>query len=114
MSSDTRDRQNVSGEIETYPRVIELAAGDNIELIYEDSPQTTVRARVNRILTDNDESMGPEVEDYVACWFEIEVIKVEGEDAARHQRTDAWTCAVALCTDFKYTLDGRRVTVRKS
>ena len=59
----------------------DLIVGDRIELLYEDSPQTVVRATVNRILTDQEEGMGPEIEDYVACWFEIELAGIEGEGA---------------------------------
>jgi hypothetical protein len=83
----------------------DLIAGDQIELVYEDSPQTVMRATVNRILTDEDEGMGPEIEDYVACWFEIELVGIEGEGAKQ---------IVTLGTDFKYSLNGRHVTVRKS
>jgi hypothetical protein len=60
---------------------------------------------VIRILTDQDEGMGPEVEDYVACWFEIAMTGVEGEGTKQ---------IVTLGTDFKYSLNDRHVTVRKS
>jgi hypothetical protein len=83
----------------------ELIVGDQIELFYEDSPQTVMRATVSRILTDQEEGVGPEVEDYVASWFEIEVTGVEGEGAKQ---------IVTLNTDFNYWLNGRHVTVRKS
>jgi hypothetical protein len=114
MSSDSNDLLNISVETGTYSIPTELVAGDDVELIYEDAPQTILRAKVNRILTDRDESLGPEVENYVACWLEIEVTSVEGEDLLPLAPTNAWTCAMALCTDFTYTLDGRRVRVRKS
>ena len=31
---------------------------DRIELFYEDSPEATIRATVNRLLSDRDEGMG--------------------------------------------------------
>lgn len=83
----------------------DLRVGDQIELLYEDSPQAVMRATVSRILTDQDEGMGPEIEDYVACWFEIELMGIEGESPKQ---------TVTLGTDFKYSLNGRHVTVRKS
>jgi len=114
MSIDSNDLLYVSGETQAYSIPTELVAGDDVELIYEDAPQTILRAKIRRILTDRDESFGPEVENYIACWFEIEVTSVEGEDRLPTPPTNAWTGIMALCTDFRYTLDGRRVTVRKS
>src|SRR5262249_61186935 len=35
-----------------------LESGDRIELFYEDSPEATIRATVNRLLSDRDEGMG--------------------------------------------------------
>jgi len=93
----------------------DLIVGDHIELVHEDGPQTVLNATVSTILTDHDEGMGPEVEDYVACWFEIDMTCVEGEDATQISlRADAWASAMTLGTDFKYSLNGRHVTVRKS
>ena len=47
--------------------MLNLKSGDRTELFYEDSPAMTTRATVGRLLTDWDEGMGIEVEDYVAC-----------------------------------------------
>ena len=63
-----------------------------------------IRATVGRLLTDLDEGMGNEVEDYVACWIEITVDEPSDRDAKQ---------VVLLCTDFQYRLNGRRVTLRK-
>jgi len=81
-----------------------LESGDRIELFFEDDPATTIRATVGRLLSDRDEGMGIEVEDYAACWIEITVDEPSGIDAKQ---------VVLLGTDFQYRLNGRRVTVRK-
>jgi hypothetical protein len=111
MSND----KNVRTDTGAYSEMLDLVVGDHIELIYEDSPQTVVHATVSRILTDQDEGMGLEVEDYIACWFEIDMTGIEGEHATQISlRADAWASAVTLGTDFKYSFNGRHVTVRKA
>jgi len=84
--------------------MLNLESGDRIELFYEDSPATTVRATVGRLLTDRDEGMGIEVDDYVACWLEITVDGPSEIDAKQ---------IVTFGTDFQCRLNGRPVTVRK-
>ena len=81
-----------------------LQCGDRIELFYEDAPATSIRATVGRLLTDREEGMGIEVEDYIACWIEITVDE-PGDIEAKQ--------VVLLGTDFQYRLNGRRVTLRK-
>ena len=111
MSNDKDIRINT----EAYSEMPDLVVGDHIELLYADSPRTVMHATVSRILTDQDEGMGPEVEDYVACWFEIDITGFEGEDVTQISlRADAWASAMTLGTDFKYSLNGRHVTLRKS
>jgi hypothetical protein len=56
------------------------------------------------LLSDREEGMGVEVEDYIACWIEITVDEPCDMDAKQ---------VVLLGTDFQYRLNGRRVTVRK-
>lgn len=68
-----RNENNNPAENEACPEIGELAVGDRIELTYEDNPEVVIRATVSRLLTDGDEGMGPEVEDYIACWCEIEI-----------------------------------------
>jgi hypothetical protein len=68
-----------------------------VELFYEDSPATAIRATVARLLTDRDEGMGTEVEDYVACWAEITVDEPGDGNA---------TQVVFLGTDFQCRLNG--------
>ena len=46
--------------------MLNLQCGDRIELCYEDAPATTIRATVDRLLSDCEERMGVEVEDYTA------------------------------------------------
>jgi len=84
--------------------MIELQSGDRIEMFYEDEPATTIRVTVGRLLTDREEGMGIEVEDYCACWIEITVDEPRDIDAK---------LVVLLGTDFQYRLNGRRVTLRK-
>jgi hypothetical protein len=85
--------------------MLNLQSGDRIELFYEDAPATTSRATVGRLLTDRDEGMGSEVEDYTASWIEITVDEPSDMDAKQ---------VVLLGTDFQYRLNGRPVTLRKS
>ena len=84
--------------------MLNLKSGDRVELFYEDSPATMIRATVARLLTDRDEGMGIEVEDYIACWAEITVDEPGDGDV---------TQVVLLGTDFQCRLNGRPVTLRK-
>lgn len=84
--------------------MLDLQFGDRIELSYEDAPATKIRARVDRLLSDWDEGMGIEVEEYIAWWIEITVD--EPSDMEANQ-------VVLLGTDFQYRLNGRVVTIRK-
>jgi hypothetical protein len=77
--------------------------GDRIELYYEDAPATAIRATVGRLLSDREEGMGVEIEDYTACWIEI---TLEEPNADANQ-------VVLLGTDCRYRLNGRPVTIRK-
>ena len=84
--------------------MLNLKSGDRIEMCYEDSPTTTIRATVGRLLTDREEGMGIEVEEYIAYWVEITVDEPSDRDAKQ----------VVVCgTDFQYRHDGRRVILRK-
>jgi len=85
--------------------MLNLQAGDRIELFYEVAPATAIRATVSRFLSDRDEGMGVAVEDYVACWIEITVDEPSDMDAEQ---------VVLLNTDFQYRLNGRRVNLRRS
>jgi len=84
--------------------MLNLQFGDRIELYYEDAPATTIRATVKRLLTDWDEGMGIEVEEYIAWWIEITLDEPSEMDANQ---------VVLLGTDFQYRLNGRPVNIRK-
>ena len=84
--------------------MIDLRSGDRIELFYEDAPATAIRATVGRLLTDRDEGMGVEVEDYAAYWIEVTVDEPKDMEVKQ---------IVLLGMDFQYRLNGRRVAVRK-
>jgi hypothetical protein len=84
--------------------MINLRTGDRIELFYEDAPATLMRATVGLLLTDQEEGMGVEVEDYVACW--VETSADNPSDAGGKQ-------VLLLGTDFRYRLNGRPVTICK-
>jgi hypothetical protein len=79
----------------------DLALGDVITLTFSDNREGAVRATVRKVLTDEQQGFSPEVEDYVACSLEIEPL-----DGSISQ-------VVMLGTDFRYTLDGREVTIIK-
>jgi hypothetical protein len=84
--------------------MLNLQSGDEIELFYEDAPATTIRATISRLLTDRDEGMGIEVEDYIACWMEITVVEPSDMDPKQ---------VLFLGTDFQCRLNGRLITLRK-
>lgn len=84
--------------------MLDLERGDRIEVLYEDAPLTTISGRVVRVLSDREEGMSAEVEEYIASWIEI-IVDEPGD-------TDAKQC-VLLGTDCQYRLNGRQVTIRK-
>ena len=98
-------RCNEMAWVEVESEMLDLQYGDRIELFYEDVPETTIRATIGRLLTDREEGMGPEVEDYCACWIEIAVDEPSDMDANQ---------VVLLCTDSLYRLNGRPATLRKT
>jgi hypothetical protein len=82
-----------------------LQAGDQIEVVFPDAPGQSEKATVSRVLSDREEGLSPEAEDYVFCWMEI---SVETRGALAKTQT------IALCADWKYyNMDGRRVEIRK-
>ena len=84
--------------------MLNLECGDQIELFYEDAPASAICATVGRLLTDREEGMSTEVDDYTACWIEITVDEAGDMDARQ---------VVLLGTDFRYRLNGRPVILRK-
>ena len=90
--------------VDVEAQMLNLESGDSIELFYEDSPASTIRATVDRLLTDWEEGMGIEIQDYTALWIEI-TVDLPGDSDGKQ--------VVLLGTDFRYRLNGRPVTVRK-
>lgn len=78
-------------------------AGDRISLIFDDAPGGEIIATITRKLSDWEEGLSPEVEDYVHYWLEI---SCEGT-------TDGSICNVLLLSTGQYWTDGRFVTLRK-
>ncbi|MGI4756035.1 MAG: hypothetical protein ACRYGF_04210 [Janthinobacterium lividum] len=78
--------------------------GDTIRLTFADAPGEPLLATICSILSDADEGLSPEIEDYVACWLEV---SFEGCDDPNGRRS------IALGTDFQYTLDGQKLTLTK-
>lgn len=85
--------------------MVNLQCGDRIELFYEDAPATMIHATVGRSLTDREEGMGVEVEDYIACRVEITVDEPSDEESQQ---------IVLLGTDFEFRLNGRPVILRNT
>jgi hypothetical protein len=89
--------------------MLDLESGDRIELFYEDTlaedaSAATMSARVVRLLSDQEEGMGVEIEEYTACWIEITLEEPCEIDTKQ---------VVLLGTDCLYRLNGRQVTIRK-
>jgi hypothetical protein len=80
-----------------------LFFGDRVSLTFDDIPRDQIIATVARTFSDNEEGLGPEIEDYVACWLAI----------SRDGETRGAINSVALLTDGRCSLDGRFVTIRK-
>ena len=114
MASHLSNNDDAPAETGTDAQIVDLIVGDEIEVIFEDTPQRILRATVRKILTDRDEGMGMVVDDYVACWIEIDVANLESEGTGSSLQTDAWKRTLTLCTDYTYSLDGRHVSLRKS
>ena len=51
--------------------MLNLQSGDRVEFSYKDGPTTAICATVGRLLSDQDEGTGVEIEDYIARWIEI-------------------------------------------
>jgi hypothetical protein len=81
----------------------DLFSGDRISLTFDDIPRDRVTASISRKLSDREEGLGPEIEDYIAYWFEI---NCEGDTRGEINN-------VLLLTTGRYWLDGQFVTIRK-
>ena len=81
----------------------DLVVGDRISLTFDDIPRDQIIATVARTLSDSDEGLGPESEDYVCFWLEI---SREGDTAGAINN-------LLLMTNGRYSLEGRFVTIQK-
>jgi hypothetical protein len=83
--------------------MLNLQSGDRIEFSFEDGPTTKICATVDGLLTDQDEGMGVEIEDYIARWIEITLDEPSDMDPKQ---------ILLFGTDLQYRLNGRPVTLR--
>ncbi|HEV2576462.1 MAG TPA: hypothetical protein VGU25_04550 [Acidobacteriaceae bacterium] len=81
----------------------DFSAGDRISLTFADAPEKQITATVQRQVSDRQEGLAPEIEQYVDYWLEI---NCAGDDAEK-------TRYVAQLTTGRYWSDGRYVTIRK-
>ena len=82
----------------------DFSAGDRIRLTFDDLPGQEIFATVHRKLSDREEGLSPEVEQYVGYWLEIHC---EGDQLPA-------ICNVLLLTTGRYWIDGRFVTICKA
>ena len=80
----------------------DLFVGDRISLTFDDIPGDEITATVCRTLSDMEEGLGPESEDYICSWLEI----------SREGETSGVIDNVLLMTNGRYSLDGQFVTIR--
>jgi hypothetical protein len=81
----------------------DLLVGDRISLTFDDISRDEITATVCRTLSDTEEGLGPESEDYICLWLEI----------SREGETRGAIDNVLLMTNGRYSLDGQFVTIRK-
>src|SRR5262245_37204910 len=86
------------GTIERNEEMNDLQPGDQIDIVFADAPGQSVRATVTRFLSDRQEGLSPEAEDYIFGWLEI---------STEHQGLLAQTQTIALRADWKCYMDGR-------
>ena len=82
----------------------DLQLGDQIDIVFADAPGHSATATVTRLLSDQQEGLSPEAEDYVFCWLEI---------SPEDQGSLSPTQTITLGADWKYYMDGREVKIRK-
>ena len=82
----------------------DLQLGDLIDIVFADAPGQSARATVSRFVSDRQEGLSPEAEDYIFFWLEIRL---------HNPGALAQTQTVALRADQKYFMDGREIEIRK-
>ncbi len=78
--------------------------GDRVEITFKDDPTRPVVATICAALSDQQEGLSPEIEDYVACWLEVSFASCQ--DAQGHR-------SISFGTDYRYSMDGRELSLRK-
>ena len=81
-----------------------FSPGDRVELTFTDDPSRPVEVIICSALSDEQEGLSPEIEDYVACWLKVSFGSCE-EDKERR--------SISFGTDFRYSMDGRELALRK-
>jgi hypothetical protein len=80
-----------------------LLPGDKIQLSFLDEPGHVECATVCRTLTEQQEGLGPEIEDYVAYWLEV---SRDDCSSGKHR-------SISMGTNFQYSSDGHRILIKK-
>lgn len=71
----------------------DLQLGDQIDIVFADTPGQSARATVTRFLSDRQEGLSLEAENYIFCWLEI---------SPEHGGTLAQMQTIVLGADWKY------------
>lgn len=82
----------------------DLQPGDQINIVFADAAGESARATVSRLLSDDQEGLSREAEDYCLLWLEISI---------QHQDTLEESQTIVLGADWKYYMDGREVEICK-
>ena len=93
-----------TGLLKGIEEMNDLQLGDQIEIVFADAPGHSLRGTVTRLLSDQQEGLSSEAENYVSCWLEI---------SPEDQGTLSQTQTITFGADWKYYMDGREVKIRK-
>jgi hypothetical protein len=90
--------------IERNEKMNDLQPGDQIDIVFDDAQGPSTRATVRRLLSDEQEGLSPEAEDYCIDWLEI---SLDNHDPSAQTQT------IVLGADWKYYMDEREVKICK-
>jgi len=82
----------------------DLQLGDQIDIAFADAPEQSARATITRLLSDQQEGLSSEAEDYIFRWLEI---------SSQDEALLAQTRTITFGADWKYYMDGREVKISK-
>jgi hypothetical protein len=85
--------------------MIQFRIGDEIEIVNANAVEDVRRATVTRFMSDEEQGMSPEIEEYIARWIEVTLDGITG---------DAGKQMVMFGTDSQYWMNGRHVLLRKA